>query len=41
MSTYPIDQRPSLAVTDLFLSVFGPPLVAAVVLLLAVALNIL
>ena len=41
MSTYPIDQRPGLAVTDLFLSVFGPPLVAAVVLLLAIALNIL
>ena len=41
MNTYPIDKGVSFAVTDVFLSIFGPVLVAAIVLFVASILNIL
>jgi len=41
MSTTYTEYRIGLAITDLFLSIFGPVLAAGVVLLLAVLLNIL
>ena len=41
MSTHSTENRAILAVTDLFLSIFGPVLVAAFVLLLTTYLNIL
>ena len=41
MSTYPIDKGVGLAFTDVFLSIFGPVLAAAIVLFLASILNIL
>ena len=41
MSTAYSENRTGLAITDLFLSIFGPVLVAGVFLLLAVLLKIL
>ena len=41
MSTVYAENPRGLAVTDLFLSIFGPVLAAGIVLLLAVLLNIL
>jgi len=39
MSTYPVDKGKGLAVTDVFLSIFGPVLIAAITLYLASILN--
>jgi len=41
MSTYPTSKTVGPHSTGLFLSIFGPVLVAAIVLLLAVSLDIL
>ena len=41
MTTYSVDKGSSLAFADVFLSIFGPVLAAAIVLLLATILNLL
>lgn len=41
MSTHPTYKRDGWAIADLFFSIFGPVVVAAIVLLLASALGIL
>lgn len=41
MSTVYTENPTGLAITDLFLSIFGPVLVAGIILFLAVLLNIL
>ena len=41
MSTHTITKRVGLPITDLFLSIFGPVLVAATVVFIASILNIL
>ena len=41
MSPHTIEKRPGLPITNLFLSIFGPILVAALVLFIASSLNIL
>jgi len=41
MSTYPTDWRAVAVIADVFLSIFGPMVMAGIVLLLASALGIL
>ena len=41
MATYPTYRRDGAAIIDVFLSIFGPIMTAAIVLLLATALGIL
>lgn len=41
MSIYPTDRPAGAAIADVFFSIFGPVLIAAIVLLLGLALGIL